>query len=43
VARGETLDGIARRYDVSVKQLQGWNSLGSRSRIYAGQKLRIRS
>jgi len=43
VARGETLDGIARRYGVSVKQLQRWNSLGGGSRIYAGQKLQVRA
>ena len=41
VSLGETLGGIALRYDVSVQQLQHWNSLGSRNRIYAGQKLRV--
>ena len=42
VARGETLGGIARRYDVSIAQLQGWNDLHSRHRIYAGQRLKVR-
>ena len=41
VRRGENLSLIANRYDVSVRQLQSWNGLGSRSRIYAGQKLRV--
>ena len=41
VRRGESLSVIAARYDVSVKQLQSWNALGRRGRIYAGQKLRV--
>ncbi|HSJ14501.1 MAG TPA: LysM peptidoglycan-binding domain-containing protein [Longimicrobiales bacterium] len=42
VRRGENLSVIASRYDVSVRQLQSWNGMGSRNRIYAGQKLRVR-
>ena len=41
VRRGETLSGIARRYHVSVRQLRGWNRLGSKGQIRAGQRLRI--
>jgi membrane-bound lytic murein transglycosylase D len=40
VARGENLTVIARRYGVSVRQLQAWNGL-SGSRIRAGQRLRV--
>jgi membrane-bound lytic murein transglycosylase D len=42
VARGENLSTIARRYRVTVRELQRWNSLRG-SRIYAGQRLRIHS
>jgi membrane-bound lytic murein transglycosylase D len=41
VRRGENLSTIAERYDTSVKRLQSLNGLGRRSRIYAGQKLRV--
>lgn len=43
VRRGDTLWGIARRYDVSVSQLRSWNSLSSRSAIQPGQRLRVRT
>jgi membrane-bound lytic murein transglycosylase D len=43
VQRGDSLEGIAERFDVSVSQLKKWNNLrgssvarGSRLRIYAG-------
>jgi membrane-bound lytic murein transglycosylase D len=42
VQRGQTLSGIAKRYRVSVKQLQSWNGLGSKTQIRAGQRLRVR-
>ena len=32
---------IARLFQCSVPQLLAWNGLSSRSRIHAGQKLRI--
>jgi len=41
VRRGDTLSAIARRFDVSIGQLQGWNSLGGSSYIKAGQRLTI--
>ena len=41
VSRGETLFSIARRYGVSVSDLQAWNGLGKKSAIHAGQKLKI--
>lgn len=42
VARGETLYGISRQYNVTVAQLQEWNNLGS-STIQVGQQLRVAS
>jgi membrane-bound lytic murein transglycosylase D len=41
VRAGESLWTIARRYDVSVKQLQSWNDMGKRSTIRSGQQLRV--
>ncbi len=41
IRRGDTLDIIARRFDVSVAELKQWNSLRS-SRIVAGDYLVIR-
>lgn len=40
VSRGETLFSIARKYDVTMQQLQDWNNLSDRS-VDAGQKLKI--
>ena len=42
VKRGDTLYGIARRYDVSVSDLQQWNDLRSGG-LQPGQKLTVRS
>lgn len=42
VQRGQTLSGIAKRYRVTVKQLQSWNGLGAKTQIRAGQRLRVR-
>jgi lipoprotein NlpD len=39
VRKGDTLYRIALTNHVSVKQLIAWNGLGSRARIYPGQKL----
>ena len=41
VRRGETLSHIARRYDVSVRDIQRWNGMGRRTFIRAGQTLKI--
>ncbi len=40
IARGDTLSGIAQRFNVTVSSLQHYNQL-SDSRIMVGQKLRI--
>lgn len=41
VKRGETLSGIARRYQVSVRALSKANALASRDDLRAGMRLRI--
>lgn len=41
VRRGDTLGGIARRFDSSVAELQRANRLPRADRIYIGQRLRI--
>ena len=41
VRSGESLWVIARRYDVSVRELQSWNGLSGKSRILPGQQLKI--
>lgn len=40
VSRGENLSVIAKRYGVTVRQIQRWNSI-SGSRIQPGQRLRV--
>ncbi len=42
VRSGDTLSGIAAKYDVSVADLKKWNSLSGET-ILAGQKLRVGS
>jgi len=41
VRRGDTLSGIARRYAVSVRELQSWNNMGGSTALRAGQSLTI--
>jgi membrane-bound lytic murein transglycosylase D len=41
VRRGDTLSGIARRYAVSVRELQSWNNMGGSTSLRAGQSLTI--
>jgi membrane-bound lytic murein transglycosylase D len=41
VRRGDTLSLIARRYAVTVRQLQAWNNMGGRTMLQAGQRLTI--
>lgn len=41
VVRGDTLNKIAHRYGVSVRQLQQWNNIWDADRIYKGQTLVI--
>jgi len=41
VKRGDTLSGIARRFAVTVNQLQAWNNMGRSTSLRAGQSLTI--
>lgn len=41
VRRGDTLSTIASKHRVSVKDLQRWNSMGSRTTIRVGQRLAV--
>jgi membrane-bound lytic murein transglycosylase D len=43
VRRGETLSEIADEYGVTQRELRLWNTLDSRGRIRAGQRLRVAS
>lgn len=42
IKSGDTLSGIAARYNTSVKQLQNWNGIKNANKIYAGQKIRVK-
>jgi len=42
VKRGDTLDEIAKRYDVSVTDLKKWNRPAGKGMLKAGFKLEIR-
>jgi len=41
VKRGDTLSGIARRFEVTVRDLQAWNNMGGSTALRAGQSLTI--
>jgi membrane-bound lytic murein transglycosylase D len=41
VKRGDTLSGIARRYAVTIRDLQAWNNMGRSTALRAGQLLTI--
>ena len=41
VRRGDTLSGIARRFAVTVRELQSWNNMGGSTSLRAGQSLTI--
>lgn len=43
IKRGDTLSKIARKFNVSVSDLQKWNSLTSRSKLYIGEIITIRT
>jgi membrane-bound lytic murein transglycosylase D len=41
VKRGDTLSGIARRYAVTVREIQSWNNMGGSTSLRTGQSLTI--
>jgi membrane-bound lytic murein transglycosylase D len=41
VRRGDTLSAIARKFEVTVRDLQAWNNMGRSTALRAGQRLTI--
>ena len=42
IKSGDTLSGIAKKYGITVSQLQSWNGIKNANVIYAGQKIRVK-
>ncbi|MCY8025650.1 glycoside hydrolase family 25 protein [Bacillus sonorensis] len=42
IKSGDTLSGISKRFNTSIKTLQAWNGIKNPNKIYAGQKIRVR-
>nr|WP_326088059.1 LysM domain-containing protein [Bacillus haynesii] len=42
IKSGDTLSGISKRFNTSIKTLQNWNGIKNVNKIYAGQKIRVK-
>ena len=42
IKSGDTLSGISKRFNTSIKMLQNWNGIKNANKIYAGQKIRVK-
>ena len=42
VQAGNSIEAIAKKYNVTVDQLKKWNNLGDTSTLAVGQQLRIK-
>ncbi|MEC2105492.1 LysM peptidoglycan-binding domain-containing protein, partial [Bacillus licheniformis] len=42
IKSGDTLSGISKRFNTSIKTLQNWNGIKNANKIYAGQKIRVK-
>ncbi|KAA6450329.1 glycoside hydrolase family 25 protein [Bacillus swezeyi] len=42
IKSGDTLSGISKRFNRSIKTLQAWNGIKNANKIYAGQKIRVK-
>lgn len=42
IKTGDTLSGISKRFNTSIKALQAWNGIRNVNKIYVGQKIRVR-
>ncbi|KYC72960.1 hypothetical protein B4092_4997 [Bacillus licheniformis] len=42
IKSGDTLSGISKKFNTSIKTLQNWNSIKNPDKIYAGQKIRVK-
>nr|WP_302053292.1 LysM domain-containing protein [Bacillus haynesii] len=43
IKSGDTLSGISKRFNKSIQTLQNWNGIKNANKIYAGQKIRVKS
>ncbi|MCY8582467.1 LysM peptidoglycan-binding domain-containing protein [Bacillus haynesii] len=43
IKTGDTLSRISKRFNTSIKTLQSWNGIKNANKIYAGQKIRVKS
>jgi LysM repeat protein len=42
VKEGDTLWGIAKKFNVTIKEIKGWNSLSGGDRIYPSDQLKLK-
>ncbi|EME75409.1 GH25 family lysozyme [Bacillus sonorensis] len=42
IKSGDTLSGISKKFNTSIKTLQAWNGIKNANKIYAGQKIRVK-
>ncbi|MGI6834707.1 GH25 family lysozyme [Bacillus paralicheniformis] len=42
IKSGDTLSGISKRFNTSIKTLQNWNGIKNANKIYARQKIRVK-
>ncbi|TWK39685.1 hypothetical protein CHCC20347_4441 [Bacillus paralicheniformis] len=42
IKSGDTLSGISKKFNTSIKTLQAWNDIKNPNKIYAGQKIRVK-
>lgn len=42
IKQGDTLSGIAQKFNTTVNQLVNWNNIKNANLIYAGQKIRVK-
>ncbi len=42
VQAGDSIEAIAKKYNVTVDQLKKWNNLGDNSTLVVGQQLKIK-
>ena len=42
IKNGDTLSGIAKKFETTVNQLQAWNGISDPDKIYAGKTIRVK-
>ena len=43
IKKGDTLWGIAEKYNLTISEIKTWNHLGEENRIYPGDRLKLRA